>query len=272
MKKLLTVFLVLILATAVLSGCKSKDKVSSDTVNSGKKTELKDGTYSAKFTSDNAMFHVNETKDGRGKLTVKDGSMTIHVTLVSKKIVNLYPGLKKDAEKEGAELIKPTIDKVKYDDGYVEEVYGFDVPVPAIDEEFPVALIGTKGKWYDHKVIVTDPKPLNTKTAFKDGTYSIELRKEGGTGRAKVTSPALVTIKNGKVIAVIEWDSPYYDYMIVDGKKYKPTFNKEGNSVFNIPVKNLDKPLKVKADTTAMSKPHEIEYTLTFKPNTAKKK
>lgn len=45
-----------------------------------------------------------------------------------------------------------------YKDGYEEEVYGFDIPVPALDEEFDVALIGKKGKWYDHKVSVSDPK------------------------------------------------------------------------------------------------------------------
>lgn len=39
------------------------------------------------------MFHANEACDGKGTLTVKDGKMTFHVSLVSKKIVNLYPGL-----------------------------------------------------------------------------------------------------------------------------------------------------------------------------------
>ncbi|MCR5101056.1 MAG: sirohydrochlorin cobaltochelatase [Butyrivibrio sp.] len=33
---------------------------------------------------------------------------------------------------------------------------GFDVPVPAIDEPFALALIGTKGVWYDHEVVVSD--------------------------------------------------------------------------------------------------------------------
>ena len=104
------------------------------------------------------MFHVNETKDGKGELTVKDGEMTIHVTLVSKRIVNLYPGTAEDAQKSGAELLEPTTDSVTYDDGYTEEVYGFDIPVPAIDEEFNVALLGEKGTWYDHVVKVTSPE------------------------------------------------------------------------------------------------------------------
>ena len=50
--------------------------------------------------------------------------------------------------KDGAEVLEPTTDTVTYSDGMSEEVYGFDIPVPAIDEEFDVALIGTKGKWY----------------------------------------------------------------------------------------------------------------------------
>ncbi len=36
------------------------------------------------------MFHVNEANNGKGTLTVKDGKMTIHVSLLSKKIVNLF--------------------------------------------------------------------------------------------------------------------------------------------------------------------------------------
>ena len=104
------------------------------------------------------MFHVNEALDGKGKLTVKDGKMTVHVSLASKNIVNLFPGTADDAMKDGAKLLEPTTDKVKYSDGTEEEVYGFDVPVPAIGEEFDLALIGKKGVWYDHKVSVSDPE------------------------------------------------------------------------------------------------------------------
>ena len=119
-------------------------------------TELADGVYSATFTTDGSMFHVNEAYDDKGTLTVKDGKMTIHISLTSKNIVNLFPGTAEDAQKEGAELLQPTTDTVKYDDGTTEEVNGFDVPVPAIDEPFALALIGTKGKWYDHQVTVSD--------------------------------------------------------------------------------------------------------------------
>ena len=121
------------------------------------KTALEDGTYTAEFNTDSSMFHVNEAMDGKGTLTVKNGKMTIHVSLVSKNIVNLFEGTAEDAQKDGAKLLEPTTDTVKYSDGTSEEVNGFDVPVPALDKEFDLALIGTKGKWYDHKVSVSNP-------------------------------------------------------------------------------------------------------------------
>lgn len=121
----------------------------------GETSELSDGTYSAIFTTDGSMFHVSEALNDMGELTVKDGKMTIHVSLSSKNIVNLFPGSAEDARKSGAKLLEPVVDTVKFDDGTTEEVNGFDVPVPALDEEFDLALIGTKGVWYDHKVKVT---------------------------------------------------------------------------------------------------------------------
>lgn len=121
-------------------------------------TVLEDGVYSAEFDTDSSMFHVNEANEGRGTLTVKDGVMTIHVSLASQNIVNLFAGTAEDAQKEGAALLEPVLDTVTYSDGMTEEVNGFDIPVPALDEEFDVALIGTKGTWYDHKVSVSDPQ------------------------------------------------------------------------------------------------------------------
>jgi len=250
---------------------------------------IADGTYVATFTTDNSMFHVCDANQDKGILTVENGEMTIHVSLQSKKIVNLYPGLAEDAKKDGAELLEPTTDKVIYSDGYEDEVYGFDIPVPALDKEFDVALIGTHGNWYDHKVVVSDPvegddiqavingeaggssdsKDAASIADIADGEHSVEVALEGGTGKATVDSPAVIRKSGDELIAVIIWSSPYYDYMIVDGQRYEPV-NTEGNSVFEIPVKDLSAPLEVVADTTAMSEPHEIEYTLTFDPATVK--
>lgn len=128
--------------------------------NAGSKEEsakLADGTYTAEFSTDSSMFHVSEACDGKGTLTVKDGKMTMHISLGSKNILNLYLGLAKDAENDKTNQLQPTEDTVTYSDGITEEVYGFDVPVPIIGEEFDLALVGTKGKWYDHKVSVSNP-------------------------------------------------------------------------------------------------------------------
>ena len=230
--------------------------------------QLPDGVYTAEFSTDSSMFHVSEACDGKGTLTVKDGVMTIHISLGSKKILNLYPGLAEDAAKDGAVLLEPTTDTVIYSDGMTEEVYGFDVPVPVIGEEFDLALIGTKGKWYDHKVKVSDPVAEGTADTFdlstvEDGTYTIELTMEGGSGRASIQSPAQLAIADGAATATLEWSSPNYDYMLVNGEKYLPV-NTEGNSVFEVPVEALDAPLTMIGDTVAMSTPHEVEYTVTF--------
>ena len=99
-------------------------------------SELEDGVYGVEFDTDSSMFHVNEACNGRATLTVKDGKMTVHITLVSKNIENVFLGTAEDAQKDGAELIQPTIDKVTYSDGMTEEVYGFNVPVEKLDEEF----------------------------------------------------------------------------------------------------------------------------------------
>ena len=236
-------------------------------------SSLEDGVYIADFNTDSSMFHVNEACDGKGTLTVKDGEMTIHVSLTSKKILNLYYGLAADAVKEGAQLLDPTTDSVTYSDGMTEEVYGFDIPVPALDEEFDVALIGTKGTWYDHKVSVSNPEPkeddIMSTVDLEDGTYTAVVTLEGGSGRASIESPATLTVKDGKVTASIVWSSPNYDYMLVNDEKYLPV-NTEGNSAFEIPVAAFDTALDVIADTVAMSKPHEIEYTLTFDSSTIK--
>ena len=238
--------------------------------------QLPDGVYTAEFSTDSSMFHVSEACDGKGTLTVKDGVMTIHISLGSKKILNLYPGLAEDAAKDGAVLLEPTTDTVTYSDGMTEEVYGFDVPVPAIGEEFDLALIGTKGKWYDHKVKVSDPVAADSREAangsfamstLTDGSYTIELTMEGGSGRASIQSPAQLAVADGAATATLEWSSPNYDYMLVNGEKYLPV-NTEGNSVFKVPVEALDAPLTMIGDTVAMSTPHEVEYTVTFHSET----
>lgn len=98
---------------------------------------------------------------------------------------------------------------------------------------------------------------------LQDGTYEAYVTLEGGSGKAYVESPATVTVEGGNASAIIVWSSPYYDYMIVDDEKYINEAD-EGNSTFTIPIPGLPSSVDVIGDTTAMSTPHEIEYTLTF--------
>ncbi len=271
-KKTLSIAVIALLALmmALLAGCGGGGSAEEPAAEPAADPGLADGTYVATFTTDNKMFHVNDANNDKGILTVKDGQMTIHVSLTSKKIVNLYPGLAEDAQKDGAELLQPTTDTITYDDGYTEDVNGFDIPVPAIDEEFDVALLGTKGKWYDHKVVVSDPVPgddihAGTEMDLEDGEYTVDVALEGGTGRASVESPAKLVVEDGEATLTVVWSSENYDYMKIGDEKYDPV-NEEGDSTFEIPVEKLNEPFQVIADTTAMSEPHEIEYELTVTP------
>lgn len=293
MKKLLALTLAALLLAAVLTGCASAPAEPPAADSQPTQTEqpaaeepaaeqpaaeeepvaeepaLADGVYTADFDTDSSMFHANEACDGKGTLTVKDGEMTIHVSLVSKTILNLFPGLAEDAQKDGAALLQPTTDTVTYSDGLSEEVYGFDIPVPALDTEFDLALIGKKGVWYDHKVSVSNPEPLESagKTAqdlgLADGSYTAEVAFSGGSGKSHIESPVTLTVKDGAVTATVVWSSSKYDYMIVDGERCD-VLTTEPGSTFEIPVAAFDTDLTVIGDTTAMSTPHEIEYTLNF--------
>ena len=106
-------------------------------------------------------------------------------------------------------------------------------------------------------------------TLPSDGKYEIEVTMEGGTGKASIQSPTELEVKDGKMTARITWSSPHYDYMIVDGEKLDAEII-DGHSVFYIPVTALDEKQTVTADTTAMSQPHEIEYTFLFDSGTLK--
>ena len=138
-KKEITILSALLLTCSLLCGCADKSSVQENGIKEetpaaessidtekeeafAQNTIILDGTYTADFDTDSNMFHVSEACDGKGTLTVENGEMTIHISLMSKKIVNLYPGLAEDAEKDGARLLMPTEDTVTYKDGLTEEV------------------------------------------------------------------------------------------------------------------------------------------------------
>ncbi len=269
------------LAALLLAGCGASASTTTESASAAASTvetapaateapaaALPDGVYTAEFKTDSSMFHASEAVDGMGTLTVENGVMTFHVSLQSQKIVNLYLGMAADAPDHESDWLQPTVDTVTYSDGTSDEVYGFDIPVQAVDTDFQLAILGTKGTWYDHTVSVADAQPVADETAAPaeapaDGSYTCAVTLEGGSGRATVESPAALTVADGTMTATIVWSSPNYDYMLIDGEKYQPT-NTEGNSTFEIPVTALDTALAVTADTVAMSTPHEIDYTLTF--------
>lgn len=272
MKKFLSVVCAGVLAaaltacTAAPAASQSAAASSAASVQAQSAPALADGVYQASFSTDSSMFHANEACDGKGVLTVQNGQMSIYVTLAGKGIVNLFPGTAEDAQKPGAEWLQPTLETVHYSDGTTDEANAFLIPVPYLDEEFDVALVGKKGTWYDHKVSVSNPQPMDECAQAEppmDGEYTINVALEGGSGRASVQSPAELTVQNGQMTVKIVWSSKNYDLMVVDGQEYTPTYENE-LSCFTIPVSALGTPLPVQAETTAMSQPHMIDYTLTF--------
>ncbi|MBQ6115791.1 MAG: hypothetical protein IJL08_00535 [Oscillospiraceae bacterium] len=150
MRKILVLLTLLAVCCGLFTACGGEKKPAG----------LADGTYTVDFKTDGSMFHVNETCEGKGTLTVKNGEMTVRIIMPSKNIVNLFPGKAEDARKDGAVLIQPEVVAVDYADGTTEEVNSFEIPVPYLDEEFDCAIVGTKGKWYDHRVTVSNPEAI----------------------------------------------------------------------------------------------------------------
>lgn len=228
--------------------------------------EIKDGVYPVEVSSSSSMFRITECE-----LTVQDGEMSAVMTMGGTGYRYLFMGTGTDAE---------TADESEYipfeeTDG----VHKFTVPVEALDMGIEcTAFSDKKEKWYDRTILFrADSLPAD---AFADGTvntveslgitdgeYTVEVTLEGGSGKASVNSPAKLTVSGESITAEIIWNSNNYDYMVVDGEKYLPVSTEEF-SVFEIPVTVFDRKMTVSADTTAMSTPHEIEYTLYFDSST----
>lgn len=105
--------------------------------------------------------------------------------------------------------------------------------------------------------------------ALDNGQYTVEVTLEGGSGKAYVESPMQINVIEGEITAVVVWSSPNYDQMIVGGEQYLPV-PRTGNSTFQIPLAELVDDLPVQAETTAMSEPHMIDYTIHFDLSTLK--
>lgn len=228
----------LLLAVLLCAGCGGAQE----------KETVADGSYFIDVDSSSSMFRVV-----RAVLHVEEGEMTADLTLSGKGYLRLFLGT-------GEEALQAEESDFYYYQEDAGGAYTYTIPVAALDTEIDCAAWSIrKEKWYD-RVLVFAGDTL--RPWVEDGTYEAEIALEGGSGRSTVLSPTKLLRKNGELFAVVEWSSPYYDYMIVGEEKYLPV-NAEGNSVFEIPVETLDEPITVIADTVAMSTPHEIEYTLT---------
>lgn len=223
---------------------------------------VKDGTYSVTVDSSSSMFNIAECE-----LVVENGVMTATMKMGGTGYKYLYMGTAQEAANTDE---SEYIDYIENDD----ETNSFTIPVDALDSGIDCAAFSKKKeKWYDRTLVFradslpSDALLIDTSEAtaieLDDGEYTIEVTLEGGSGRASIDSPANLTVENGVATAEIVWSSPNYDYMKIDDVQYDPV-NTDGNSVFEIPVAGFDYKMQVIADTTAMSTPHEIEYTLYF--------
>lgn len=227
---------------------------------------LKDGVYSVEVNSSSSMFNITECE-----LTVADGQMTAVMTMGGTGYRYIFMGTGEEAENaDESEYIA-----FEEEDG----VHRYTVPVEALDMGIDcTAFSDRKEQWYDRTILFrADSLPsdafadgtVNTveSLGLADGEYTIEVSLEGGSGRASVNSPSKITVADGKATAEIVWNSNNYDYMVVDDEKYLPLPDEE-NSAFEIPLTVFDFKMPVSADTTAMSTPHEIDYTLYFDSST----
>lgn len=231
---------------------------------------LVDGSYEVAVDSSSSMFKVTACK-----LTVKDGAMTAVMTMGGTGYLKVFMGTGEQAASASEDAC---ISFVENEQGE----HTFTVPVEALDAGIECAAYSKKKeKWYDRVLVFrADSLPREawgsgavtsvSELGLKAGTYTVSAVLEGGSGKASVESPAKLTVAaDGSIIATLVWSSDSYDYMVVDGKKYLPV-STEGSAVFEIPVLGFDYKMPVTADTTAMSTPHEIDYTLYFDSGTIK--
>ena len=230
---------------------------------------LRDGVYPVEMKSSSSMFKADHVE-----LSVSQGKMEAVLYMTSKSYLYLFAGTAQEAASAAEMDFIPLADPEA-------EVSTFTLPVEALDEGLSFAAFSRKKeKWYDRTLLFrADSLPADAfldsryttaaQLGLSDGTYTVEVTLTGGSGRAGVTSPAEITVCGDTCTAKIVWSSSNYDFMIVDAAQYDP-LTTEGGSAFEIPIQGFDSPMPVQADTTAMSQPHLIDYTLTFHSATVK--
>lgn len=226
-------------------------------------SDLNDGVYAVTVDSSSSMFNITQCE-----LTVENGQMTAVMHMGGTGYLTVFMGTGEEAVEAGEADYIPFVET---GDG----THTFTIPVEALDMGIPCAAFSkSKELWYDRTLVFrADSLPMEAfrdnvfasveSLGLEDGSYTVEVQLEGGSGKAKVESPAALRVENGEAWVTLIWGSSNYDYMKVDGEQFLPV-NTEGNSTFEIPVTAFDFKVPVLADTTAMSTPHEIEYTLYF--------
>lgn len=260
--------------------------------------DIVDGTYSIQVKSSSSFFKIVEAS-----LMVEGDTLTAGITIPSLSYQYVYPGTSEEAEQAGQDRWIEreeadghsvfTIPVQALDFGvdcaafsinrqkWYDRTLVFDaasLPQEALEIDLPdYDLIEAALRAYqpkDGSVTDADPTPEDQATpqpvsvSRPDGEYSIEVNMTGGSGRASISSPTLLTVRDGKAYAKLIWSSAYYDYMLLDGTRYDNLTTDGGSSAFEIPITALDAPVPVTADTTAMGDPVEIVYTLTFYKDT----
>lgn len=226
-------------------------------------SSIKDGTYAVTVDSSSSMFNIIQCE-----LTVENGKMTAVMHMGGTGYLKVFMGTGEEAvEADEASCIPVTQTE--------EGVHTFTVPVEALDMGIPCSAFSKKKEmWYDRTLVFrADSLPMDAfqdgmfataeSLGLADGNYTVDVQLTGGSGKTTVESPAALRVDNGIAYATLTLSSSKYDYMKVDEEKFLP-LNTEGNSTFEIPVTAFDWKMSVLADTTAMSTPHEIEYTLYF--------
>lgn len=253
-------------------------KETAETVAEAAAGVLADGAYAIEAESSSSMFKIENAE-----LVVVDGQMSAVITLSGTGYTKLFMGTAEEAVAASEDACIAFVEDAN-------GAYTYTIPVSELDAPIDCAAYSKKKEeWYDRQLTFKSETigvgaeeeetvaAVETETvveavdvaALVEGNYEIGVTLNGGSGKTTLVSPAEIEVKDGAAVATIEWTSPNYDYMIVDDVKYLQT-NTEGNSEFEIPVLVFDVEMPVIANTVAMSKPHEIEYTIVFHSDSMK--
>lgn len=235
-------------------------------------SQLKNGTYQIQVDSSSPMFNIVACD-----LEVADGTMMATMTMGGTGYLYVYLGTGEEAIQASEDAYLP----------YTELATGehsFTIPVSALNQEISCAAYSKKKEqWYDRSLVfradslpmeayASQPYKTPAELKLEEGkTYEVEAKLSGGSGKASIQNPTVVTLQDDKMLVTLVWSSSNYDYMVVDDQKYLNE-NEGGSSTFTVEMKGMGMEYPVKANTTAMSTPHEIEYTIYLDPESVKEK